>query len=345
MLKTDVVVIGAGPCGLFQVFELGLQGLKTHLIEALPYAGGQCIELYPDKPIYDIPACPEITARELVQRLMTQIAPFKPVFHFGQRVSQLQPAGERWQVKSDNGLEIEAGAVVIATGAGAIRPIRLKLEGIDQFEGRQLFYSVGDVSQHQGKRLVILGGGDAALDWALKLQPEAESVVLIHRSERFRAQAHSVAMMQRLCEQHQMQFLTGRVVAFDQSGERLCALKVLGTDGVTRTVELDQLLVFFGLAPDSGTLRQWGIETVQNQAMVDTARFETSLPGIYAVGDANGYVGKRKLILSGFHEAALAAFAIRERLTPQEPVYLQYTTTSPVIHQRLGVSPDISDLW
>lgn len=345
MVKTDVVVIGAGPCGLFQVFELGLQGLQAHVLEALPYAGGQCIELYPDKPIYDIPACPEITARALVQRLMAQIAPFRPEFHFSQRVVQLHQAGERWQVESDSGLQIDAGAVVIATGAGAIRPIRLKLDGIDSLEGRQLFYSVTDLAQHKGKRLVILGGGDSALDWALKLQPEAESVVLIHRTERFRAQAHSVARMQALCTQQQMQFLAGRVVAFEQINGKLHAIKVLAADGVTRSIGLDHLLVFFGLAPDSGTLHKWGVDTVQNQALVDTARFETSLSGVYAVGDANGYDGKRKLILSGFHEAALAAFAIRERLLPQEAVYLQYTTTSPVIHQRLGVAPDISDLW
>lgn len=346
MIKTDVVVVGAGPCGLFQVFELGLLGIRAHVVEALPYAGGQCIQLYPDKPIYDIPAHPEISARNLIKQLLVQIEPFKPQFHFDQRVVAMEHTpDDRILLRTNVGTEFDAGAVVIATGAGAIRPIRLKVDGIDRFEGTQMFYAVTDVTQHAGKDLVVLGGGDSALDWALQLQPQANSVVLIHRSERFRAQPHSVDKVQGLCEAMQMQMLTGRVTDYVADKEKLQAIKVLSPDGVTRTVTLDHLLVFFGLSPDSKTLAQWQLETHQNQIKVDTMSFASSRKGIYAVGDGNWYPGKKKLILSGFHEAALAAFAIKEQLTPGEKVYLQYTTTSPALHKRLGVAPDISDLY
>lgn len=343
--KTDVVIIGAGPCGLFQVFELGLLGVRAVVIEALPYAGGQCIELYPDKPIYDIPALPEISARDLVTNLLKQIAPFEPEFHFSERVSSIEPTSEgEFLLETSGGTQFQAKAVVVATGAGAIRPIPLRIEGIDTFDGGQLFYSVSDIQTHRGKQLVILGGGDSALDWALRLQPDAESVVLIHRSDRFRAQPSSVARMHALCDAMEMQFLAGRVVGFESDDDRLSALRVMSQDGVTRKVELDHLLVFFGLSPDSGTLENWGLETRRNQARVDTESFMTSCKGIYSIGDCNWYPGKKKLILSGFHEAALAAFAIKAQLEPDATVHLQYTTTSPALHKRLGVSPDISDL-
>lgn len=345
MIKTDVVIVGAGPCGLFQVFELGLLGISAHVVEALPYAGGQCIQLYPDKPIYDIPAIPEISARGLVENLMAQIAPFNPEFHFEQRVARIEPqGGGRFLLETDNGLQFDTATVVIATGAGAIRPIRLKVDGIDRFEDSQLFYAVTDETRHHGKRLVILGGGDSALDWVMRLHPEAESVVLIHRSDRFRAQSHTVEKMHALCDDHHMQFLTGRVVDYVQRDGEMVGLKVMSMDGVMRRLEMDHLLVFFGLSPDSGTLDSWGIETERNQAKVDTEKFMTNRAGIYSIGDCNWYPGKKKLILSGFHEAALAAFAIKARLNPDEKVYLQYTTTSPALHERLGVSPDLSDL-
>lgn len=343
--KTDVVIIGAGPCGLFQVFELGLLGIRAEVIEALPYAGGQCIELYPDKPIYDIPALPEISAKGLVENLLKQIAPFEPNFHFNQRVTSIEPTSDGgFMLDTNGGKRFQTKAVVVATGAGAIRPIPLRVDGIDTFEGRQLFYSVSDIQKHHGKRLAILGGGDSALDWALKLQPDAESVVLIHRSDRFRAQPNSVSRMHALCETMEMQFLAGRVVGFESDGDILSAIRVMSQDGVVRQVELDHLLVFFGLSPDSGTLESWGLDTRRNQALVDTERFMTTRNGIYSVGDCNWYPGKKKLILSGFHEAALAAFAIKAQLEPDATVHLQYTTTSPALHKRLGVSPDISDL-
>lgn len=346
MIKTDVVIVGAGPCGLFQVFELGLLGIKAHVIEALPYAGGQCIQLYPDKPIYDIPAIPEISARGLVENLLVQIKPFAPEFHFEQRVMSLEShADGRFYLETDTGQRFDTGSVVIATGAGAIRPIELRVDGINQFEDQQLFYAISDETRHQGKRLVVLGGGDSALDWVLRLQPEAESVVLIHRSDRFRAQPYAVQQMHDLCDTHQMQFLTGRVVGYIHAGNELKGVKVMSQDGVIRQLELDHLLVFFGLSPDSGILESWGIDAERNCAKVDTECFMTSCPGVYSVGDSNWYPGKKKLILSGFHEAALAAFAIKARLNPDEKVHLQYTTTSPAMHKRLGVSPDLSDFW
>ena len=346
MIKTDVVIVGAGPCGLFQVFELGLLGIHAHVIEALPYAGGQCIQLYPDKPIYDIPAIPEISARGLVENLLAQIKPFAPEFHFEQRVVRIQSSPDgRLILETDTGALFDAGAVVIASGAGAIRPIQLRVDGIERFEEEQLFYAVTDETRHQGKRLVVLGGGDSALDWVLRLQPDAESVVLIHRSDRFRAQPYVVQQMHDLCEAQQMQFLAGRVVDYVLVEDQLSGVKVMSQDGVIRQLELDHLLVFFGLSPDNGTLESWGVETVRKQAKVDTECFMTSCPGIYSVGDSNWYPGKKKLILSGFHEAALAAFSIKARLNPDEKVHLQYTTTSPAMHKRLGVSPDLSDLW
>lgn len=346
MIRTDVVIVGAGPCGLFQVFELGLLGISAQVVEALPYAGGQCIELYPDKPIYDIPAHPEISARNLIKQLRMQIEPFPVEFHYGERVVEVEqrPDG-RVKVTTDKGATFDAAAVVIATGAGAICPIRLKLDGIDQFKDEQLYYSVTDVERHRGKDIVILGGGDSALDWTLQLQPVAKSVVLVHRSELFRAQPLSVSKVRTLCDEQQMQLVTGRVVDYIQTQNRLVAIKVQSPDGVIRTLSLDHLLVFFGLSPDSKTLSQWGVETHRNQIKVDPEHFMSSQSGIYSVGDSNWYPGKKKLILSGFHEAALTAFAIKECMGDGEKVYLQYTTTSPALHKRLGVDPDISDLY
>lgn len=347
MLKTDVVVIGAGPCGLFQVFELGLQGMRTHVIDSLDRAGGQCMELYPNKPIYDIPAFPAVAADELVSRLLQQIAPFKPCFHYGQQVAEVESLeqGSIFRVTTDHGLVIEAFAVVIATGAGSFQPVKLKVANIDRFEDQSLFYRVRDPAVHAGKDLVILGGGDTALDWVIELQRVARSITLIHRSDRFRAAPSSVAKMHRLCEALQMQFIQGAVTDFEIDNDgRLHTLKVTAGDGVTRRLDLDQLLVFFGLSPKLGPIASWGLAMHKHQILVDTAKFQSSVSGIFAVGDCNDYPGKKNLILSGFHEAALAAFAIKERLSPDKKIYLQYTTTNHVMHERLGVSsPYIMD--
>lgn len=342
VIDTEVVIIGAGPVGLFQVFELGLLGIKAHVIEALPQAGGQCSELYPNKPIYDIPAYPRIDGQELTDRLLEQIAPFKPTFHFNEEVVDLQHLeDQRFELRTAKGLCFHTDAVIIAAGVGAFQPVRLRVPGIDDLQGQGVSYSIKDPEQYRGKDVVVLGGGDSALDWSLALQPIANSVLLVHRSLKFRAAPASVAKMQALCNDMEMQFMVGKVTDYSvNAAGRLQQIKVLGGDSVTRQVPLDELLVFFGLSPKLGALADWGLETHMQQIVVDTEKFQTSVEGIYAVGDINWYPGKKKLILSGFHEAALAAFAIKERQQPDKKVYLQYTTTSPVMHQRLGVDDE-----
>jgi thioredoxin reductase (NADPH) len=339
-IQADCVIVGAGPCGLFQVFELGLLDVRAHVIDALPKPGGQCAELYPDKPIYDIPAYPVIGAQELVGKLLEQIKPFHPTFHLGQQVTEVKALdGQGFTVRTSAGEEFQARTVVVAGGVGAFQPVLLKLEGIERFEGEQLFYKVLDPSRHAGKHIALLGGGDSALDWALNLAGKAASLTLIHRSDKFRAQTASVNNMKALCDAGKMKFLAGHTHGYEEKDGRLAGLKVRDVAGAEHVVPADQVLVFFGLSPKLGPIADWGLSLNKHQVNVDTEKFETSTPGIYAVGDINSYPGKKKLILSGFHEAALAAFAIKHRLKPDEKLHLQYTTTSPIMHQRLGVSP------
>ena len=345
MVETDVVIVGAGPVGLFQVFELGLLGLKAHLVDAMPQAGGQCVELYPDKPIYDIPALPACGARELIERLQQQIAPFEPQFHLGQTVTQLRvQADGRFELATSTGMRLRCGAVVVAAGLGAFEPRRLPLPAACDYEGHALHYQVRDAGMLAGQEIVIAGGGDSALDWALTLAETAASVVLVHRSQKFKAAPASVARMRALCDEHRMQFLEGEVVGLDGLAPQLSAVRVQTRAGLVTRVDAQQLLVFWGLHPRLGPIADWGVALERHQIPVDTARFETSIPGVHAVGDINTYPGKKKLILSGFHESALAAFAIKERLSPGEKVHLQYTTTSPLMHKRLHVEPDLSGL-
>ena len=338
------MIIGAGPCGLFQVFELGLLDIHAHVIETLDRPGGQCTELYPSKPIYDIPAAPAIGAQELVDRLLEQIAPFGATFHFSQQVTTVERlADDRFFLETTAGTRFVARSVIVAGGVGSFAPVALKVPGAETHVGRQLHYSVRDPERFAGTDLVILGGGDSALDWALDLVGRANSVLLVHRSEQFKAAPASVSRMRALCEAWEMQFLVGNVTRLVEGPVRedgapaLAAVEVTGGDGVARRVETDELLVFFGLSPKLGPIAEWGMDLHKKQIRVDTARFESSVPGIFAVGDVNTYPGKKKLILSGFHEAALAAFAIKERLNPGKKVHLQYTTTSPIMHERLGV--------
>ena len=345
MIRTDVVIIGAGPCGLFQVFELGLLGLKAHVIDTLPQPGGQCTELYPDKPIYDIPALPVCGARELIERLLQQIKPFAPSFHLGQQVVELRKLEDAgFYLRTSKNTEFHARAIVVAAGVGAFQPVELHVPGVERHVDKDVFYKVRDPEIHRGKHIVVLGGGDSALDWALNLHDKAASMVLIHRSEKFKAAPASVARMRELCDKLEMQFLVGTVTELREGADgRLREIQVTGADGVARRLELDHLLVFFGLHPRLGPIAEWGLNLHKNQIEVDTEKFETSVPGIYAVGDINWYPGKKKLILSGFHEAALAAFAIKARLNPGEKVHLQYTTTSPIMHKRLGVDDPFAE--
>jgi thioredoxin reductase (NADPH) len=347
-IETDAVIVGAGPVGLFQVFELGLLEIKAHIVDSLPYPGGQCIELYPDKPIYDIPAVPVCHGKELPDNLLRQIEPFGATFHLGQEVTGLVKQGDgRFLLTTSKGSTFLTKTVFIAGGVGSFQPRTLKLEGLDRFHDTQLFYRVRNPAQFAGKNLVIVGGGDSALDWALNFVQEgpqqAGSVILVHRRDGFRAAPASVAKMRELCDAMQMQFLVGQITGFEEADGRLTGVKVTGGDGVTRGVPLDMLLVFFGLSPKLGPIAEWGLGIERKQIVVDTEKFESSVPGIFAVGDINTYPGKKKLILSGFHEAALAAFGAAPYIFPEKRVLLQYTTTSPKLHKVLGVETPVFD--
>ncbi len=347
-IETDAVIVGAGPVGLFQVFELGLLEIKAHIIDSLAYPGGQCIELYPDKPIYDIPAVPVCTGKELTDNLLKQIEPFGATFHLGQEVTVVRKEADgRFHVETSKGTRFLTRTVFIAGGVGAFQPRMLKIDGLDQYNDRQVFYRVRNPAQFAGKQLVIVGGGDSALDWTLNFVQEgpnkAESVILIHRRDGFRAAPASVARMKELCDAMEMQFVVGQVTGFDEADGKLTALKVTGGDGVTRVMPADMVLVFFGLSPKLGPIAEWGVDLERKQIVVDTEKFETSIPGIFAVGDVNTYPGKKKLILSGFHEAALAAFAAAPYIFPDKRIHLQYTTTSPKLHKVLGVESPVFD--
>lgn len=347
-IETDAVIVGAGPVGLFQVFELGLLEIKAHIIDSLAYPGGQPIELYPDKPIYDIPAIPVCTGKELTDALMKQIEPFGATFHLGQEVTVVEKQEDgRFYVETAKGTRFLTKTIFIAAGVGAFQPRTLKVDGLEQFDGSQLFYRVRNPADFAGKNLVIVGGGDSALDWTLNFVAEgpnkAESVILIHRRDGFKAAPANVAKMRELCEQYEMQFIVGQITGYETRDGKLVGAKVTGSDGVTRVVPLDVLLVFFGLSPKLGPIAEWGLEIERKQLLVDTEKFSTSIPGIFAVGDINTYPGKKKLILSGFHECALAAFGAMPIISPQKKVFLQYTTTSPKLHKVLGVESPVFD--
>jgi thioredoxin reductase (NADPH) len=348
VIETDAVIIGAGPVGLFQVFELGLLEIKAHVIDSLAYAGGQPMELYPDKPIFDIPAVPVCTGKELTHALMKQIEPFKPTFHFGSEVSTvLQRPDGRFFVETGKGTQFLTKTIFIAAGVGAFQPRTLKVDGVEKYEGLQVHYRVKNPADFAGKNLVILGGGDSALDWTLNFVAEgpnkAESVILIHRRDGFKAAPANVAKMRELCDAYEMQFIVGQVTGLDERDDQLVGVKVTGADGVTRVVPMDAMLIFFGLSPKLGPIAQWGLDIERKQLVVDTEKFSTNVPGIFAVGDINTYPGKKKLILSGFHECALAAFGASPIINPEKRVLLQYTTTSPKLHKVLGVETPTFD--
>jgi thioredoxin reductase (NADPH) len=341
----DAVIVGAGPVGLFQVFELGLLEIKAHVIDSLPLVGGQCVELYPDKPIYDIPAVPVCTGQELTDNLLKQIEPFSPTFHLGQEVTVVARREDgRFDLETSTGSRFITKTIFIAAGVGSFQPRTLKVDGVDAFENKQLFYRVKDPSRFQGKNIVICGGGDSALDWALNFVGKAESVVLLHRRDDFRAAPASVAKMRELCAQYEMQLLIGQITGIETKDALLSEIKVTGPDGVTRRLPLDDLLVFYGLSPKLGPIADWSLDIERKQLKVtSTEKFETNIPGIFAVGDINTYPGKKKLILSGFHEAALAAFGAAPYIFPDKKIHMQYTTTSPKLHKILGVETPVFD--
>jgi thioredoxin reductase (NADPH) len=338
-LAVDAVIIGAGPVGLFQIFELGLLGISAHIIDSLASPGGQCTELYPDKPIYDIPALPVCGAQELIDRLLEQAKPFNATFHLGQEVTEVKLLdGGKFQVATSTGTSLIAGAVVIAAGVGSFQPRRLSVPDIEPLEGRSVHYRVKSAADFHGKDLVICGGGDSALDWTVALCDKARSLTLVHRRPEFRAAPATVARMRELVAAGKMRLLEGNIVAIDKHHEKLTGLRVQTTDGATHHSVADHVLAFFGLHPKLGPIAEWGLELEKRALKVDTEKFQTSVPGIFAIGDINTYPGKKKLILSGFHEAALTAFAIQHHLFPEKRQFLQYTTTSPIMQKRLGVA-------
>jgi thioredoxin reductase (NADPH) len=335
--ETDVVIVGAGPSALFAVFELGLLDLKCHLIDILDRPGGQCAELYPEKPIYDIPALPVVSAQGLVDRLMEQIRPFEPEFHLGEMVTELERTESGFRVRSDANTTIACKAVVVAAGGGSFQPKRPPIPGIEEYEGRSVFYSVRRMEDFRGHDLLVVGGGDSALDWTLNLQPLARSLTLVHRRPEFRASPDSVNKMYAMQEERRLEFQIGQVVRLIGEGGVLEAAIVKGPEGEVR-VACTRLLPFFGLTMKLGPVAHWGLNLNEELIEVDTARFETSEPGIFSIGDINTYPGKLKLILSGFHEAALMAQAAKRIVHPNQRVVFQYTTSSTSLQKKLGVA-------
>jgi thioredoxin reductase (NADPH) len=341
-IKTDVVIIGAGPIGLFAVFELGLLDMKTHLIDILDKIGGQCAELYPEKPIYDIPGVPFTSAQGLVDGLMQQIKPFNPQFHLNEMVDKVEKIGDPlFRVTTDQGKEFECKVVVIAAGGGSFQPKRPPIPGVEPYEGKSLFYSVRKMDAFRDKRVLIVGGGDSALDWTLNLAPITRHLTLLHRRSEFRAAPDSVNKMMSLVGEGKIDFVLGQVTALHGDQGQLTKAMVKTNDGSVMELACDMLLPFFGLTMKLGPVANWGFELKNNELIpVETAAFETSTPGIFAIGDINWYPGKLKLILSGFHEAALMAQKAHHYCYPDKRLVFQYTTSSTSLQKKLGVAPE-----
>lgn len=335
--ETDVVIIGAGPVGLFAVFELGLLDVKCHLVDILDKVGGQCAELYPEKPIYDIPALPVVTGQDLTDRLMEQIKPFDPQFHLGERIDELKRLDDgRYELKTDCDTTFVTKVVVIAAGGGSFTPKRPPLAGIENFEGTSVFYSVRRIDDFRDRDILIVGGGDSALDWTLSLQPVAKSLTLLHRRDDFRGAPHSVEQMRALVADGKMDLKIGQVAELHGTDGQLEAVTIKSKTGEEK-ITINTVLPFFGLTMKLGPIANWGLNLSENLVPVDTEKFETSEPGIFAVGDINDYPGKLKLILSGFHEAALMAQAANRIVNPGKKVLFQYTTSSSSLQKKLGV--------
>jgi thioredoxin reductase (NADPH) len=336
-IETDALIIGAGPCGLFAVFELGLLDIKAHVVDILDKVGGQCAELYPEKPIYDIPALPIVTGQELTDRLMEQIKPFNPTFHLGQRIDALaREADGRFRLVTDAGQIFITKVVVIAAGGGSFTPKRPPLEGIEAYEGTSVFYAVRRMKDFADQDVLIVGGGDSALDWTLNLQPIARSLTLLHRRDDFRGAPHSVEKMRSLVASGAMRLLIGQATALHGADGRLERVTIKTKEG-DEPLACTRMLPFFGLTMKLGPIADWGLNLEENLIPVDTEKFETSVPGIFAIGDINSYPGKLKLILSGFHEAALMSQAAHRIVYPDKKLLFQYTTSSSSLQKKLGV--------
>jgi thioredoxin reductase (NADPH) len=342
IIHTDCLIIGAGPVGLFAVFELGLMDVKCHLVDILGKPGGQCAELYPEKPIYDIPAFPIVTGQGLVDNLMEQIKPFGAEFHYGEMVTAVTSKGTAnaplFEIETDAGTHFIAKSLIIAAGGGSFQPKKPPIEGIGDYEGAGVFYAVRKMEQFRGKKVLIVGGGDSALDWTLNLAPIAERVTLMHRRDDFRAAPHSVEQMRALVADGTIDLRIGQVTTLEGPAPHLSAVHCKGNDGEVFTVDANTLLPFFGLTMKLGPIAEWGINLEQNLIATDTEKFETSTPGIFAIGDINTYPGKLKLILSGFHEGALAAQKVARYIYPDKRQVFQYTTSSTSLQKKLGVN-------
>ena len=339
-IDTDVVVIGAGPVGIFAVFELGLLDIGCHLVDILPRPGGQCSELYPQKPIYDIPGYPSVTGQELVDRLMEQSAPFKPVFHHDEMVEAIEslgtPEAPAFRLRTCSGKTFACKAIVVAAGGGSFQPKKPPIAGIETYEAASVRYAVRRMEAFRDRDVVIVGGGDSALDWSLNLQPIVRRLTLVHRRDDFRGAPHSVKAMRALVAAGAMDLVIGQVTALHGADGVLSAIDVTGAGGVAR-VACELMVPFFGLTMKLGPIAAWGLNLDENLVAVDTEKFETSTPGIFAIGDINTYPGKLKLILSGFHEGALAARRIHRYVYPDQRLTFQYTTSSTSLQRKLGV--------
>ena len=331
--EPEVLIVGAGPVGLFAIFACGMMRLRCHVVDALPHVGGQCAALYPEKPIYDIPAFPSLTGQALVDQLMAQAAPFRPSFHLNQQIVQMQPDEGGWTVRGSHGESWKVKAVIIAAGGGAFGPNRPPIPGIESFEGTSVFYSILDKERFRDKRVVIAGGGDSAVDWAIHLSPIARQVFVVHRRPKFRASPESVAQLHALEKAgkitlvipYQLSDLEG-----DSTKGQLARVSITTLQGEEKTLDADFLLSFFGLSSDLGPIASWGIDLDANRIVVDSSTCATSLSGVYAIGDVATYQRKRKLILTGFAEAAQAAEAIRESVFGSAPTHFEYSTTSGI---------------
>ena len=344
LIETNALIVGAGPVGLFQVFQLGLLEINAHVIDALPYPGGQCVELYPNKPIYDIPGTPHCTGQELISSLLKQIEPFPATFHLNQIVSRVEKRADgRFFVKTSTGTQFLTKTIILAAGIGAFQPKLLNLDGLEKFDNinnPQLFYRVDNPADFAGKHLVIVGGDDSAVNWATHFASsgpdQAKSITLLHRRELLQASPDAITKVKALCDSGAIDFKIGQITGFEVQNGKLTAVLVTGVEGNTHPLPLDALLVFLGLSPKLGPIADWGLDIERKQVKVDTEKFSTNIEGIFAVGDINTYPGKKKLILSGFHECALAAFGAAALVFPDKKILLEYTTTSSRLHKLLG---------
>ena len=336
MIKTDVVIVGAGPVGLFTVHQLGIKGLKSEVIDNLDKAGGQCIELYPDKPIYDIPAIPECTGKELTENLLKQIKPFNTNFHFNERVQEISQEKDNWIVKTNKTKVFSAPNIIIAGGVGSFEPRRISLKEAEKYEGKNIFYSVRDKNKFKGKKVSIFGGGDSALDWALDLSKIAH-VTLIHRREEFRGAPHTLNEIKKLEKAGKLQIKTKYQLSSIEGDKDIKSITIKNGDEKTTKIDTDYILSFFGLIMQLGPIAEWGLNMNKKTITVNTENFQTNKKGIFAIGDICTYPGKVKLILSGFHEGALAARGCFKYAKPDEKLRFEFSTTSKNIHERLGV--------